>query len=61
MLIGLSRYCYGVLATPKSGLPGERFPHLGIVASPYLDKVSVKANHSDESKVKVCIEAMHCR
>jgi len=41
--------------TPKSGLPGERFPNLGICASPYLDKVSVLAKHTEDAKVQVTL------
>ena len=41
--------------TPKSGLPGERFPDPSNAAgsSPYLDKVKVSAKNKTNKKLKV--------
>ncbi|XP_067939314.1 chromosome-associated kinesin KIF4A-like isoform X2 [Watersipora subatra] len=43
--------------TPKSGLPGERFPHVGSLASPYLDKVVVSTNQPADTKIKMKTKA----
>ena len=48
-------YFFYNTVTPKSGLPGERFPDPSNAAgsSPYLDKVKVSAKNKTNKKLKV--------